>query len=82
MAEIPLPAVSVVAVNAHAGHVELALGMRVHALVGELAVGEGLAGRRRVVVLAELLGAARMVLAALLGLGHLQDSRIHANGAH
>jgi len=82
MTKIPLTAVGVVAVDAHAGQIELALGMRVHALVRELAVGERFAGRRRMVEFAELLRAVRMVLAALLGFVHLQHGGIHANRAY
>lgn len=82
MTEIPLAAVGIVAVDAHARHIELALWMRIHALVGKLAVWKGLARRRGVIVLAELLGAARMVLAALLRLADLQHSRVYANSAY
>jgi len=72
----------VVAVYAHAGHVEFALRMRVHALVREFAVGERLARRRWMIVLTELLCAVWMIFAALLGFVHLQHGGIHANCAH
>lgn len=59
-----------ITIGSAACRVELAAGMHVSARIAELAVGEKLAGQRRVVEGAVGVGARRVELAAVLALGN------------